>query len=89
MPTTEDLIDLALAQQPINFAAALNDVLSMRAMQAVEALRPEVAASLFADDDLEDEDEDPDDDFEDEEDWAEEESEESEDLEDEDDNEDS
>ena len=94
MPTTEDLIDLALAQQPTSFAAALNDVLSMKAAAAVEELRPEVAAGMFADEeepedeeyeDGEEDDEDElelDDDFEDEDDWVE--GEEDEDLDNED-----
>ena len=54
MQTAEDLIDLALAQRPTQFAAALNDVLSMRAAQAVEDLRPTIAATMFSDEDPED-----------------------------------
>ena len=56
-----DLIKYANENQPVNFASALDNILSQKTLEALAAKRQEFAATLFKDPEDEDEDEDEDD----------------------------
>ena len=60
-----DLIKYANENQPVNFASALDNILSQKTLEVLAAKREEVAANMFKDPEDEDEeydDEDDDDD---------------------------
>lgn len=62
MPTTTDLIGLAIDQKPVDFAAAFDEILQQKAADALEAHKVELANSIYGgpetsdDDDIGDED---------------------------------
>jgi len=56
-----DLIKYANENQPVNFASALDNILSQKTLDVLAAKREEVAANMFKDPEDEDEDEEYDD----------------------------
>ena len=56
-----DLIKYANENQPVNFASALDNILSQKTLEVLAAKREEVAANMFKDPEDEDEDEEYDD----------------------------
>lgn len=51
MPTTTDLLGLAIDKSPVDFADQFNQIMMAKAADAVEAKRIELAQSLYNDDD--------------------------------------
>lgn len=51
-------VDLSYSKQPLKVAEIVNDILSQKAVDALENRRDEVAASIFGDENSEDNDED-------------------------------
>jgi hypothetical protein len=60
-----DLIKYANENQPVNFASALDNILSQKTLEALAAKREEVAANMFKDPEDEDEEYDDEDDYDD------------------------
>lgn len=60
-----DLIKYANENQPVNFASALDNILSHKTLEALAAKREEVAANMFKDPEDEDEEYDDEDDYDD------------------------
>ena len=71
MPTTTDLLGLAIDKNPVDFADQFNQIMMQKAADAIENKRVELAQSLYADDNNEEDfgddyiDAEMDDDFED------------------------
>jgi len=70
MPSTTDLIGLALEKNPVDFADMFNDIIGQRALDALEAKKIELAQSIYGspedaepEDDSAEDDSDLDDDF--------------------------
>lgn len=57
MPTTTDLIGLAIDAKPVDFAAAIDDILQQKAVDALEAHKVELANSIYGSQDTSVEDE--------------------------------
>ncbi len=58
MPTTTDLIGLAIEKNPVEFASAIDDILRQKQEAALEATKIELAKSVYGNEDpIEDEDE--------------------------------
>jgi hypothetical protein len=55
MPTTTDLLGLAIDKSPVDFADQFNQIMMAKAADAVEAKRIELAQGLYGDE-VEDED---------------------------------
>lgn len=49
MPTTTDLLGLAIDKNPVDFADQFNQIMMAKAADAVEAKRIELAQSLYGD----------------------------------------
>ena len=60
-----DLIKYANENQPVNFASALDNILSQKTLEALAAKREEVATNMFKDPEDEDEEYDDEDDYDD------------------------
>jgi hypothetical protein len=60
-----DLIKYAIENQPVNFASALDNILSQKTLEVLAAKREEVAANMFKDPEDEDEEYDDEDDYDD------------------------
>jgi hypothetical protein len=60
-----DLIKYANENQPVNFASALDNILSQKTLEVLAAKREEVAANMFKDPEDEDEEYDDEDDYDD------------------------
>jgi hypothetical protein len=67
MPTVDELINFALGQQPTKFASAFDDIMGEKTTAVIDALRNDVAQSIYAEDDadLEDQDDTDEDDLDD------------------------
>lgn len=62
MPTTTDLIGLAIDKNPVDFADTFNQIIMQKATDALEARKVEMANAVYG---AEETAEDPEDDFED------------------------
>jgi hypothetical protein len=59
MPTTTDLIGLAIEKNPVEFASAFDDILRQKQEAALEATKIELAKSVYGNEEpIEDENED-------------------------------
>lgn len=58
MPTTTDLIGLAIDKNPVDFAAAFDDIVREKATAALEAHKIELAQSVYGSNEVESDDED-------------------------------
>ena len=58
MPTTTDLIGLAIDKNPVDFAAAFDDIVREKASAALEAHKIELAQSVYGSNEVESDDED-------------------------------
>ena len=56
MPTTTDLIGLAIDKNPVDFAATFDEILRAKAEDAIEARKVELAKSIYGDSEETDED---------------------------------
>ena len=71
MPTTTDLLGLAIDKNPVDFADRFNQIMMQKAADAIDNKRVELAQSMYADDNNEEDfgddelDAEMDDDFED------------------------
>lgn len=55
MPTTTDLIGLAIDKNPVEFASAFDDILRQKQEAALEATKIELARTVYGEEPVEDE----------------------------------
>lgn len=48
MPTVDELIDFAISQQPTKFASAFDNIMGEKTAAAIDAMRTDVAAGIYA-----------------------------------------
>ena len=56
MPTTDDLLGLAIDKNPVDFADTFNQIMMQKAQDAVEAKRIELAQAIYGEEGEPDED---------------------------------